>query len=106
MSKLLKTPFQVEVFEADSYRIAKERFGDSRLMDDVEGRFGILLAQNPNYGQPVPFTKELFVFKTQAFYPRVPSFRILYRYSPEIDPFNVELLSIELADDTPYENNI
>lgn len=104
MSQQTRPLVHVEIREADSYRIAKERFGDSALMEDVESKFGIALFNNPYFGQRVPFTKELFVFKTQAFYPRVPSFRVLYRYSPEIDPFNVELLSIELADDTPYEN--
>jgi hypothetical protein len=95
----------VGIFEASSYGVAKEKFGDSSLMEEVECSFGITLSNNPYYGAPVPYTKELYVFRTQAFYPRVPSFRILYRYSPESDPFNVVLLSIELADDTPYENS-
>lgn len=106
MNHPVKAPFHVGIFEADSYRIAKEKFGDSLLMEDVESQFGSALSNNPYFGKCVPFTKELFVFKTQAFYPRVPSFRVLYRYSPETDPFNVELLSIELADNTPYENSV
>jgi hypothetical protein len=105
MNQQAKTPIHVGLFEADSYRIAKEMFGDSVLMEDVESQFGSALSNNPYFGQRVPYTRELFVFKTQAFYPRVPSFRVLYRYSPDIDPFNVELLSIELADDTPYDNS-
>jgi len=96
----------VGIFEADSYRIAKEKFGDSVLIADVESQFGSTLSNHPLFGKPVPFAKELYVFKTQAFNPRVPSFRVLYRYSIEKDPFNVELLSIQLADDTPYENSI
>jgi len=103
MSQLIKTPLSVGIFEAPSYGIAKEKFGDSRLMEQIESEFGMFLAKNPYYGEAIHLTKELFAFKTQAFLPRVPSFRILYRYSPEVDPFNVELLDIEPANNTPCD---
>ena len=103
MSELTK---HVGLLESDSYRIAKEKFGDSALMEEVEGEFSSKLSDNPKYGDAVPYTNELFALRTQAFYPRVPSFRVLYRYPANGNDFgNVELLSIDLADDTPYEEN-
>ena len=95
----------VGIFESDSYRIAKENIGDSRLLEDIESQFGLPLAQNPYFGERVPLTKGLYIFKTQAFYPRVPSFRILYQYLPDNDPYNIVLLSIDIADNSPYDEN-
>src|SRR5574341_536748 len=99
--RVRRTPIVV-IIEAETYRQAKERY-DQKLMEEIECGFTHPLACDPLFGHAVPLTKELFYFDTWPFRPRIPIFRILYHYSPSIDPLNVELLYIELIN---YEQEI
>lgn len=90
------------VIESESYRRSAAQYGDPRLMDEIKETFDYILGANAYYGQRVPGSRVLYVFRTSFFYPRAPSFRVLYRYDPEDDINIVELLSIEPVVDFPF----
>jgi hypothetical protein len=64
-------------------------------MDEIKENFDYVLAANPTFGTPIPGMANLYVLRTTSFYPRAPSFRVLYKYDPEEDLNTVELLYIE-----------
>jgi hypothetical protein len=61
-------------------------------MDEIRESFDYVLATNPYYGERLPGSQVLYIFRTTSFYPRAPAFRVLYRYDPEDDINTVELL--------------
>jgi hypothetical protein len=75
--------------------MAAENYGNPQLMDEIKQSFDIVLAHNPYYGDRILGFNNLYMFKTVEFYPQAPAFRILYKYDPEDDLNNVELLNIE-----------
>ena len=92
----------IRVVESEAYIRIASQFGDARLMDEIKESFDLVLSTNPYYGDLVPGTRTLFVFRTSYFLPRAPSFRVLYRYDPEDDLTEVELLSIEPVNEFPF----
>lgn len=92
----------IRVIESESYIRTASQFGDPRLMDEIKESFDEILSVNPYYGEPVPGARTYFIFRTSSFYPRAPSFRVLYRYDPEDDLTAVELLSIEPVNEFPF----
>lgn len=86
---------RVGLYESEEYRVMKARCGDIYQMDDVQQSFDLVLSENPYYGDRVPFDHNLYILITTPFPPRVPSYRVLYRYCEEEDRFNIELLAIE-----------
>jgi len=85
----------VGIIESESYRRSAENYGNPQLIDEIKQSFDIVLAHNPYYGERVFGFSNLYTFKTVEFYPRAPAFRVLYKYDPEDNLNNVELLDIE-----------
>ena len=79
-----------------------QAIGDIRLMDQIKEALDLILANNPRIGDPVTFFSDIYVIETEAYLPRVTSFRILYQYSSRRDPQNIILLAIEPV--SPFED--
>jgi hypothetical protein len=95
-------PIIATVIESESYQRAAAQYGDARLMDEIKESFDYVLANDPYYGERLPGSQVLYIFRTTSFYPRAPAFRVLYRYDPEDDINVVELLSIEPVVEFPF----
>lgn len=91
----------VRIVESEAYRRAAENYGDARTMDEIKESFDFILSVEPEYGHRVPPFENLYVFQTTEFYPRMPAFRVIYRYDPEDDLQVVELLHIEPVNLSP-----
>jgi hypothetical protein len=64
------------------------------LADEVIRGCKYILARDPYYGEQLFPSSTLYFFHTTAYPPRVPSYRILYRYDLN-KPDLVELIAIE-----------
>lgn len=87
------------IVESPTYGRLKEEYKDSLLIDELQRSFDLRLANDPLHGVPVPGHENTYVFTTDPYRPRVPSFRILYRYDKE-NPEEIELLALEAL---PFE---
>lgn len=79
--------------ETQSYLEAKTNCGWA-LVEELEEGYSIALATDPEFFDKVPSTKDLYILRTRDFGPRIPAFRILFRYIPLDNPNIVELISI------------
>jgi hypothetical protein len=82
------------IVESESYIRDKARIQDDRLLDEVKFAFDLHLANDPYLGTPLSYFSGLYVLETESYLPRVPSFRVLYKYD-ENNPQEIELLAIE-----------
>lgn len=85
----------VRVVESEAYQRAAANYGNALIMDEVKDSFDFVLSVNPHFGDLVLGLNNIYVFQTVEFYPRMPSFRVIYKYDPEEDLQAVELLHIE-----------
>jgi len=100
----LHNGLRLTLIEHDEYTRTRAQY-DEDLVSDVESAFSLPLANNPYYGDIQPEFEDIYVFHTQAFRPRVPDFRVTYRYSPDTDPTTIELLAIAMVDNESSEEN-
>jgi len=84
----------LSIVKNSSYKISKKACG-WELVEGLEARFERILASNPKHFDRVPSFKVFFILKTEDIGERLPAFRVLYRYDPEVNPNIVELFYIE-----------
>lgn len=88
--------YGLTIVETNEYAQRKEQHGsDPCLLDDIQRSFDLILANDPYLGEAVPFYPHVYVLRTTPYPPRVPSFRVLYRYDPADNPQQIELLALQ-----------
>lgn len=84
------------LIESEQFKAEKSKINpDIKRLDDMLNSVTWALAQHPEHFEHIPGTQRLYRVNTDPF-PDAPPVRIWYTF----DDTAVELLSIELADDT------